>query len=276
MTARRAEDDDEEGPSHDVPMTLFDHLEELRKRVMRIVLYLVIGFGIAWYFRNEIWSVIVVPIHEVLVHVGGHLQTTELSEGFQASFKVCAVVAIAIASPGVLWEIWGFVSRGLHEHEKRPVRIYVPVAMFLFLEGVIFYYFFVQPPTLEWLVNFQKEVRLIGGGTIPIEQAIKLTDAVGFFLGMSLVIGIVFELPLVMIFLQKLGIVSWRSYVKYRRHFLMGALVVTAILTPSPDAFTLGMCMVPVVALYEGGILVCWLSRKKDDVDEEDDDDDEG
>ena len=275
MTAADDDDPKDAGPHEDRPMTLFEHLEELRKRAFRIVLYFGVAFALAWFFRNEIWSVVAVPIHEVLLGVGGHLQATELSESFYATFKLCAVVAVVISSPAIIWEIWGFVSRGLYETEKRPVRIFVPIAMFLFLEGVVFYYFFVQPATLEWLINFQHEVPLIGGSVIKIEQAIRLNDAVGFFLGMSLVIGLVFELPLVMILLQKLGIVRWRTFARYRRHFLMGALVVTAILTPSGDMFTLGICMLPVVALYEGGILTCgWMSSKADD-DEVDEDDEE-
>jgi sec-independent protein translocase protein TatC len=131
--------------------------------------------------------------------------------------------------------------------------------MFLFMEGCVFYYFVIQPTTLDFLLTFLDQVPILGGGFVPIQQNIRLSDLVSFYLGMSLVIGLTFELPLILIFLQKLGISNWRTYRRYRRHFLMAAVVIMAILTPSGDMLTLGMCMIPVVLLYEGGTIVCWL-----------------
>lgn len=266
QTTDPAEAKEREAPVTDRPMTLREHLEELRRRVFRSVIYLVVAFALAYRFHEVIWTVVAQPIQEVLSKVQGTLLQTGLSEGFMSTFKLCTVVAVVIASPLLFMELWGFVAKGLYERERRPVRIYVPVAAFLFIEGVVFYYFVIQPATLEWLITFMPTVP----GILEVERKIRLEDAVSFFLGMSLVVGLVFELPLVMIFAQKLDLCTWRTYSKYRKHFLMGSVVLVALLTPSGDAFSLLMCMIPVVGLYEGGIVVCRLMRPNVPLEEDD------
>ncbi|MCG3135226.1 MAG: Sec-independent protein translocase protein TatCy [Planctomycetes bacterium] len=259
---------DSDAPAHDRPMTLREHLEELRARVFRSVLYLIVAFVVAYVFHREIWAVVAAPIQEVLSKVDGSLLQTGLSEGFMSTFKLCGVVAVLLASPLLFAEIWGFVAKGLYETERRPARIYVPIAAFLFIEGVVFYYFLIQPATLDWLIRFMPEIP----GILEVKRMIRLEDAVSFFLGMSLVVGLVFELPLVMIFAQKLDLCTWRTYTKHRKHFLMASLVLVAVLTPSGDAVSLLLCMVPVVGLYEAGILVCRIMRPDAPADDEADD----
>lgn len=250
-------DPDDDAPEHDRPMTLFEHLEELRKRLLRCVVYAAAGLAIAVALGDPILAAILLPYWEALLRVDGSLQVTELSEAFYASFKLSIVVGVCLASPLILAEVWGFVARGLYERERRHVRLFLPVSLFLFVEGVVFYYFVIQPTTVEWLVEFKPEIPLPGGGGIPVEVNLRLSDALSFFLMMSLVMGLTFQLPLLMVFAQKIDVANWRTYARYRRHFFMGSLVAMAILTPSGDAITLAACMAPVLLLFEGGILVC-------------------
>lgn len=265
--------DSDEGPEHDRPMTLFEHLEELRKRLFRCVLYVAAGMAVAWTFGDRILAVVILPYWEALLTVDGTLQVTDLSEAFFSTFKLYVVIGLFLAGPLVLLEVWGFVARGLYEKERRHVRIWFPVSLFLFVEGVAFYYFLVQPTTVQWLVGYQPYVPLPGGGKIPIDVNLRLSDALSFFLMMSLVMGLTFQLPLLMIFAQKIGVVNWRTFARYRRHFLMASLVAMAVLTPSGDALTLVVCMAPVVLLFEGGILVCRLMAPDLPPEEEDEED---
>jgi sec-independent protein translocase protein TatC len=218
---------------------------------------------------------VLAPYAEIFAKVpGASLQTTEISEGFFTFMKFDLVVGLFCASPLVLFEIWGFVARGLYDQEKRVVRIVAPISAFLFVCGTLFYYLVIQPPALEFLMTNWVEIPLPFGGSIPIRPAPRLDNAFGFYLTMSLVLGLTFELPLGMVAAQKLGVVTWRNFAKYRKHFFMGSLVAMAILTPSGDAITLALCMVPVLFLFEGGIVVCRIMQPdapKDDDEDEDD-----
>lgn len=267
------EDDEPDGPQSDRPMTLGEHLDELRRRLFRAVLYVLAATILVAVWEKELMGYVLAPYAEILTLIpGAGVQTTEISESFFAFMKFDLVVGLFVASPGVLLEIWGFVARGLYPNERRVVRIVAPVSVVLFVCGTLFYYFAIQPGALGFLLTNWVEIPLPGGGTIPIRPAPRLDNALGFFLTMSLVMGLTFELPLVMVAAQKLDVVTWRTFSKYRKHFFMGSLVGMAVLTPSGDAFTLAICMIPVLFLFEGGILVCRMMRPDVPKDEEDED----
>ena len=258
----KARDDDEpDGPETDRPMTLGQHLDELRRRVMRAVLYVLLGATVAYLFEDEIVGFILLPYWEVLRTIPkGGFQVTDVSEAFFARMWLDLIVGLFVAGPFVLIEVWGFVGRALYEREKRWVRSFIPVSLFLFVEGSVFYYFVIQPYTLDALLTYGTRVPLLGGAAfVDVAVQLRLESALRLYMVMSLVMGLTFQLPLGMIFAQKVGVVSWRTFSKYRRHFFVGNLAFMAVLTPTGDAFTLGACMVPVVILFEGGILVCRL-----------------
>jgi sec-independent protein translocase protein TatC len=271
--AREEPEADEGGPETDRPMTLGQHLEELRRRVFRAVLYVAAGAGLAVAFEDEIVGFVLTPYWEVLRELPkAGFQVTEVAEAFFARMWLDVVVGLVVAGPLVLLEIWGFVAKGLYDREKRWVRIFAPISLFLFLEGFVFYHFVIQPVTLRTLLTYGTQVPVLGGaGIVDVAVQLKLESALRLYLVMSLVMGLTFQLPLGMVFVQKLEVVNWRSYSKYRPHFVLAAAVVMAILTPTGDAVTLAICMVPVVLLFEGGILVCRLMNphvpKDDDAD---------
>lgn len=273
MSRAAEQEEDEDGPKTDRPMTLGQHLDELRKRLFRAVVYvLVCAVGVA-IFEKELMGFVLAPYVAVLDRVpNSGIQMTEISEAFFVFMKFDLVVGIFFASPFVLYEIWGFVAKGLYAHERRVVQAVAPVSALLFVSGCLFYYFVIQPPALEFLLTANIEIPLPGGRVVQIHPMPRIDNVFSFFLTMALVMGLTFELPLGMVAAQKFEVATWRTYSKYRRHFLMASLVAMAVLTPSGDMFTLGICMLPVVFLFEGGIVACWFMKPdvpKDAPDEE-------
>lgn len=253
--ARQSEPDDD-GPEQDRPMSLGQHLDELRRRLVRSVVFTVLVACVCFYFQDDLVAVAMRPAADVVLKYQTSLLVTDITELFFTQFKVVLVAAVFLGGPFTLYQLWGFVATGLYEKERRSVRLFAVPSMLLFVAGVVFCYFVVQPLALEQLLTWELEA-LRTQKELPIEVKPRFQEVLSFFLGMSLVMGLIFELPLVMVFAQRIGVVDWRTYSGYRRHFIMGSLVLAAILTPTGDALTLGIVMVPVVVLFELGILVC-------------------
>jgi sec-independent protein translocase protein TatC len=163
--------------------------------------------------------------------------------------------------PLVLLELWRFVSSGLHTHEKRGVRVFAPFSYLLFLGGIAFSQFVLVPVMLYFLFDFNQETGL--GVGFPIESRPRFATIVNLVTTMALVMGLIFQLPLAMLFAQKIGVVSWRVYAGYRRHFIMASLVAAAVLTPTGDPVSLMITMAPVLVLFELGIWLCRASERK-------------
>jgi sec-independent protein translocase protein TatC len=259
-------DDDEAGPAEDRPMTLSEHLDELRKRLFWCV-------GIAAVFvvacacvEEGILGIILWPAWSVMrEQKGAEFIATDISEQFFTGMKVDIVVGLFLAAPLILYVLWGFVARGLHSHEKRFVRIFAPFSYVLFLGGCAFFFFIIQPITLRFLISYHaSDVFGPDGKLIPIAAKLQMQSVIGFFLSMTLVTGLVFEMPLLMLFLQAIRICSWRTYLKYAKHFVFGLLIFSAVITPTGDMFTLGVFMIPVLMLFVGGVAACWMMAPKD------------
>jgi Tat protein translocase TatC len=258
--------DEDDGPTGDRPMTLAEHLDELRKRVFWCVL-IAGAFCIACAFVEEaLLGIAMMPANAVLKSIphSGFI-STETSEKFFTGMKLDVVAGVFFSAPIILWILWGFVARGLHSHEKRFVRIYAPISYVLFLGGCVFFYFWLQPLFLRFLLTYHAgDIVTPTGEVIAVEMKMALKPWVDFFLSMLLVTGLTFEMPLVMLFLQAIRICSWRTYIAYAKHFIFGLLVFSAVITPTGDAFTLLVFMIPVLALFFGGILACRMMAPKD------------
>jgi len=257
---------DEDGPDGDRPMTLAEHLDELRKRVFLCVAIAAV-FCIACAFMEEaLMGVALAPANSVLREMkNSGFMSTDVSEKFFTAMKVDVVAGLFLSAPLILYILWGFVARGLHAKEKRFVRIYAPFSYVLFMGGCAFFYFVIQPISLRFLLLYHAADIMDPSGEI-IEVAMRPTiqGAVSFFLSMTLVTGAIFEMPLVMLFLQAIRITTWRTFAKYRRHFFFGMLVLAAVITPTGDAFTLAIFMAPMLVLFEGGILLCRMMAPSD------------
>jgi Tat protein translocase TatC len=257
---------DENLPEHEERrMTVGQHLDELRKRVFRSIIYLTVGviallvFGdtmVAWILRQPLAAL------KDLGFEDAKMQGFSPTEGFATYLKVVLMASLLLTSPLIAREIWGFISAGLYKSERKYVELFAPISYVLFLCGMAFLYFVVLPPALKFLYSFG----YLEGMVVPVP---RYSLYISFYFVMSLIMGVVFQLPLVMLFFMAVGLVGPPFFRKYRRHFVVGAVALLAVLTPSGDAVTLVLVTVPVLILYEGGILLGVVFGKKKETETE-------
>jgi sec-independent protein translocase protein TatC len=188
------------------------------------------------------------------------------TEGFVTWLKLALIVSVVIASPFMAVEIWRFIAAGLYPHERKYVEIFGPVSYLLFLGGVAFLYFLVMPTAVKFLFSFGFIDKIPGLEDLPgkaMEARPQLGPVVSLYIVMSLIMGLVFQLPLFMLFFMATGILKPAFFKKYRRHFIVGAVAVLAVLSPTGDAPTLILISLPVVLLYEIGIVLGVVLGKK-------------
>jgi sec-independent protein translocase protein TatC len=253
-------------------MTLGEHLEELRRRLFKSVLVLVLAFAFAWTFREDVAQAMLWPFRTAAQQINAELRaradaalaadpTLPLKHEFKTSphsFGITEPIffalnnsvyfALLIGSPFVLWQMWQFVAAGLYRHEKRAVARYFPFSALLFLGGIAFCFLLLVPTGMYYLATM-----------FPIEQiepVIGIDQYTSFLTTLCLAMGLVFQLPILMIFLARIGLVEPKTYGRYRGHFVVVALIVSAIVTPGPDYVSQLMMAVPMLVLYEIGILV--------------------
>jgi Tat protein translocase TatC len=168
-------------------------------------------------------------------------------ETFLAHLKLCFLAALVLSLPYLLWEIWSFVAEGLHGNEKRWVHIFAPMSVAFFVAGVLFNYFVLTPFSLAYLATYGKATLFTAGITVD--------GYLSLFFGLSLGMGLIFELPLVLTFLSLIHVVQAAQLRTYRRYFLLVATIVAAFVTPTGDPWTLALATAPLLLLYEVGIL---------------------
>lgn len=187
------------------------------------------------------------------------LTTLSAQEAFMVYFKVCMVCGLVIGSPWIFYQIWQFVAAGLYPHEKRYVHLYLPFSLGLFLAGVFLCQFFVIPKALEALLWFNE--------WLGMEPDLRLNEWLSFAILMPLVFGVSFQTPLVMFFIERIGIVSVQTYREKRRMAWFLMAVFSALITPSVDAVSMLFLWLPLGLLYELGIFMCWMSPREPDLD---------
>jgi sec-independent protein translocase protein TatC len=187
------------------------------------------------------------------------LTTLSVTEAFIVYFKVSILAGIVISSPWVFWQIWSFVAAGLYPHEKRYVNVYLPFSLSLFLSGVLVCQFLVMPRAVEALLWFNEWIGL--------EPDLRLNEWLGFAILMPLVFGVSFQTPLVMYFLERIGIATVETYREKRRFAWFLLAIFTAVITPTPDALSMLFLWIPMCGLYELGIFLCKLSPRPADLD---------
>lgn len=176
------------------------------------------------------------------------VRTDSVDEAFMIYLKVSLVCGVIIASPYIFWEIWLFVAAGLYPHERKYVYTYLPLSLGLFLGGCALCFFFVIPLVLDFLFGFN--------AWLGLRPEMKISSWLSFVILLPLMFGLSFQLPMVMVFLEKIGLFSVPVYKQYRRHAIFVIAILSMILTPS-DPVSMLMMMVPLLFLYELGILLC-------------------
>ena len=180
-----------------------------------------------------------------------YLTTLSAQEAFMVYFKVSLLCGAVIASPWIFYHIWAFVSAGLYPHEKRYVHLYLPVSVLLFLTGVLLCQFIVLPGAVKALLAFNN--------WIDLDPDLRLNEWLGFALLLPVVFGVSFQAPLVMFFLTRIGVFTYKTYLEYWRGAVFILALFSAVITPTPDVVTLLYLFVPMFGLYLLGILVCYL-----------------
>lgn len=228
------------------------HLEELRKRLIASAISMGIGFAICYYFSENLLQFLIEPLKAAMSE-GDHLVFTSLPEMFFVYLKVAFVGGILLAAPFLFYEAWMFVAPGLYKHEKKMVVPFVISSTILFTGGALFGYFIAFPFGFKFFMGFSSEY---------VKALPSVQLYLGFSLKLLLAFGIIFELPVVIYFLTKLGLVSAKMLKKNRKYAILIAFIVGAILTP-PDVVSQLLMAGPLIVLYEIGIFVSRLARKK-------------
>ena len=235
-------------------MSLMEHLDELRRRIVHTAVYLVVGMAVAWIFRDRMLALLQAP----LTKIGKSLVFTHPMDALNLNLQVSLLGGAILAAPFILYQVWLFIAPGLYQKEKRFVVPFMAATIGLFLAGASFGYFFVLPGAISILV--------LGFGH-NFTSMITIEDYSSFFLSIILGLGISFELPILIFFLAMFGIVSPRFLWKNIRYAILAVFIVAAVICPSPDPWTMCVYALPMLALYLIGIGVAWWvhpSRKKD------------
>jgi len=232
-----------------VEMSIWMHLDELRKRLMYSLIALVVGVILCIIFADFVLQLLARPI-------GGfdNLLSIQVTENFSVYFRVTLLGGFIIALPFFLVQLYLFVAPGLQEKERRWVLIAVPFSTILFVIGAAFAYFVMLPAALPFLIEFP------GPNVVP-----KWKDYVNFVTSLIFWIGISFETPLIMYLLAKLGIVDAKGLLKQWRIAIILIAIVAAVATPTPDPINMAILMVPLLLLYFLGILLASFARRRDE-----------
>jgi sec-independent protein translocase protein TatC len=239
-------------------MDLMEHLDELRARLFRCIFVILLCGIVAWYWLyHPVVNALTRPLNIILAshHIKARIIYVTLVEPFMLQLKICAMLAVAMASPFILWEAWGFVAPGLHPHERRPFKFVFPLAVFLFCMGAGLSYY-ILPAAFAWFLSY-----------LPMDPNVefmpKMQDYLLFVVKMCGAFGVGFELPVVLMFLGKIGLVSSKTMRRYWRQAVVIIMLAAAILTPSNDPFSMLMMATPMAILYLASIgLVKWVEPK--------------
>jgi len=211
-----------------------------------------IGFVIAYIFSEKLFQLLIAPLNAVMPE-GDHLIFTNLPEMFFAYIKVAFIAGILAAAPLIFYQLWMFVAPGLYQKEKKFIIPFVVSSTILFVGGALFGYFIVFPFGFKFFIGFSNEY---------VKALPKVKEYLSFSIKLLFAFGIVFELPVVVFFLAKIGLVTPDLLKRKRKYAILLAFVLGAILTP-PDVITQIMMACPLIVLYEIGIIVAKFARKK-------------
>ena len=224
-------------------LTVIGHLDELRQRLLKSLIALVITTLISLLFAKQIFNILIAPAGDInLIYI-------ELTEMVGTYMKVALASGIVLATPYLIYHLLMFISPGLTQKEKKYVYLILPWVTLMFIAGVIFGYFILVPPATKFLISF--------GSDIAIPQ-IKIGNYISIVTRLLLCIGAVFETPVVILFLARLGIVTPKMLSSKRRHAMVTAFILAAIITPTFDPVNQSLVAAPLIVLYEMSI---WLAK---------------
>ncbi len=227
------------------------HMEELRSRIIKSLIWLIVGIAISAFFVNDLIDFVVL---DPATSEGLKIQNLKPFGQAFLYFKVAILGGFILAFPMILNQIWKFIEPGLYKKEKQWARRITIFTSFCFLVGIAFAYYVMLPSMMNFAANF---------GTDKIENQIDVSEYMSFFIMMILASGLLFELPMITYVLSKLGFVTPEFLRKYRRHAIIVVLILAAVVTPTPDPITQLIFAAPLFVLYEISIFVSKFSYTK-------------
>jgi sec-independent protein translocase protein TatC len=235
-------------PEHEEEMTFFQHLGELRSRLLRSILGLIPGVAIAWFFKTEIKDFLVAPLQPAWekLELPGQavLRFSGPADAFMMYMKNSLIAGLLLASPWIFWQLWMFIAPGLYKKEKALAIPFIVASTVCFAGGAVFGYKLVFPEAFTVLLGFSDET---------LVATLFVKDYMPFFRRMLLAFGVVFEVPVVVTFLAGAGMVTWQQLLRFSRWWIVCAAFISMLLTPQ-DVYTMVMMLIPLVLLYFVGV----------------------
>jgi sec-independent protein translocase protein TatC len=251
-------DDDDEGDDEEkgmLRMSFMEHLEELRTRLIRALMGLVVAFVLCIGFCKDLWSVVSQPAVLALTHLGinpPNLAQIKPMEQFNVIYlKLPLLMSLFVASPWVLYQVWAFISPGLYKREKRWAVPFILCTAGLFITGGLFAYFVAFRFGLEFLLGIGRDVH--------VTPVVSIDEYFDLFVNVTLGVGLVFEMPVIIFFLTLLRLASPRFLLRHSRYAILAITIIAAVVTPTPDFFNMMLFAVPMVLLFFVGLFASYL-----------------
>jgi len=248
VTERLRAADDPQSAEPLQQMSLLDHLDELRRRIIYSLVGLVVSFLVCWAFVDEAFAFLARPIHRLLPE-GQRLAFLGVTDPFMLYVKVALLGSVFVASPFLLYQVWRFVSPGLYRHERRFALPFIFFGTAFFLAGGAFAYYVAFPFAVEFLLGVGEQFQAV----ITIERYFR------FLMTVILGLGLMFELPIVIFMLARLGLVTPRFLMRHFRWAVVIIFIAAALITPTPDVFNLCLFALPTIGLYLLGVAAAAL-----------------
>jgi sec-independent protein translocase protein TatC len=234
--------------AEDEAMTFFQHINELRSRLLRALLGLIPAVAISWFFKKEIKDFLVAPLQPAWekLDLPGHavLRFAGPADAFMMYMKNSLVAGVLLASPWIFWQLWMFIAPGLYKKEKALAIPFILASTLCFVGGAVFGYKLVFPEAFTVLLGFSDET---------LVATLFVKEYMPFFRRMLIAFGVVFEVPVIVTFLAGAGIVTWQQLLKFSRWWIVCAAFISMLLTPQ-DVYTMVMMLIPLVLLYYVGV----------------------
>lgn len=234
-------------------MSFLDHLDELRRRIIYTVISVFAGFIIAFLFINQIFNFIMRPLQQLLPE-GGTLIFTEPTEAFILYIKIALIAGLILASPAVMTQVWLFIAPGLYSTEKKWAIPFVMLSSFCFVAGAAFSHYVVFPLTWVFFASFTTDI---------VTFMPRIQPAFSIYLRLVLAFGVVFQMPTVVLFLARMGVLTAGFMIRNFKYAVLLIVVISAVVTPDGGGVSLVAMTVPLILLYILSIGLAWLSRKR-------------
>ena len=234
-------------------MSFLEHLDELRRRILRSCIAIAIGIVVTFAFIQPIFDFLLAPTRRALPP-GVKLIYTQPGEAFSFNIQIALIAAVVFAAPVIMYQVWLFVAPGLYQKEKKLAIPFVALSTIGFLAGALFNHYVVFKFMMRFFASFD---------TNELVFMPRLEDVFDLYTKMLLGMGVVFQMPTIIMFLAKMQLVTWRFLARHFKYAVLIIFIIAAIITPSPDAVTQTIFAAPMIGLYLLGILIAWIVGPK-------------